>query len=324
MKKKSTKIVFLDAPTLDLGDLDLKPLQELGDYQSYGLKSREKLSSGALDAEVVLANKVLLGEKEFRQLKDLQLLCVTATGVNNVDLKAAQNHDIAVCNVAGYSTPSVVEHTLMMMLCFARRLKEHEEAALGGAWSESPLFTLLDFPFTELRGKRLGILGYGEIGRSLSRVARALGMEVLLGKIPGRTYGEKPARVSFNNLLSNSDFISLHCPLSQQTHHLINAKALKLMKPTAYLLNMARGPVVAEKDIAAALSKNQLAGYGADVTEVEPIPKNHPFLKKNLRKKLILTPHVAWASRESRQRLVEELAKNIESFLRGKKRNRVV
>ncbi|MCB1214947.1 MAG: D-2-hydroxyacid dehydrogenase [Deltaproteobacteria bacterium] len=324
MKKKAIKIVFLDAHTLDLGDLDLKPLKSLGDYQAFQCHAKDKLPKEALEAEILITNKVLFTEKDFRKLSSLKLLCISATGVNNVDLKAAENHDVGVCNATGYSTFGVVEHTLMMMLAFSHRFKEHNEAALGGTWSNSSSFTLLDFPFTELRGKRLGILGYGEIGRALSRVARALGMEVLIGKIPDRTYGEKPQRVSFHHLLSNSDFVTLHCPLSEYTKGLIDAKALKLMKEDAYLLNMARGPIVVEKDIVDALSKNKLAGYGADVSEVEPPPKNHPFFKKNLQNKIILTPHVAWASRESRQRLVEELAKNIEAFLKGKKRNRVV
>lgn len=329
--KKNPKIVFLDAASLDLGDLDMSPVFQLGSYRALPRSAPGKLPKPAQEADILLTNKVELGEAELAALPQLKLICVTATGVNNIDLPAAQACGIAVCNVAGYSTPSVVEHALMMLLSFSHRLLEHDGACKSGAWSRSPLFTLLDYPFAELRSKTLGIIGYGHIGRQVGRIAKAFGMQVIVAKLPGRNYAAKKEkknasvkRVPLSLLLRQSDFVSLHCALSDKTKHLMNAQSLALMKPSAYLINMARGPIVEEQAVAEALNKNRLAGYGTDVTATEPIPKNHPFLKKTMKHKVILTPHVAWASRESRQRLVDELGKNIAAFLKGKKRNRLV
>lgn len=320
---KRPKITFLDAATLDLGDLNLQSIRRLGRYRAFPACRGNRIPQAAGDADVIITNKMVLGKEEMQALPKLRLICVSATGVNNIDLEAAGRLGIAVTNVAAYSTPTVVEHALMLMLAFAHRLPEHDAAVKRGDWSRSPLFTLLDYPFSDLNGKTLGVVGYGTIGKKLAQIARHLGMKIVVAALPGRKYHTQPRRHSLDQVLRQSDFLSLHTALTPRTRGLINRKRLTKMKPAAYLLNLARGPVVVERDVVWALEKNRLAGYGADVTETEPLPKDHPFLKKSLAKKLLLTPHVAWASRESRQRLVDEIAKNIRAFRLGRRRNRV-
>jgi len=318
------KIVFLDAATLDLGDVDFRSLYRQGDFQPVSRCRSGRIPARLRDAQILISNKVPLKNKELPLFPNLKLVCVAATGVNNVDLRAAKKLGVGVCNVAGYSTTTVVEHTLMFLLTFSHRFMEHYQAVKEKKWSRSPLFTLLDYPFEDLEGKTLGILGYGHIGRRVAKLARALGMRVLKGKISGRQYPRSQGRVGLQELLRKSDFVSLNCPLSPLTQGLIHKKNLRLMKPSAYLINTARGPVVVEEDVVQALKNNRLAGYAADVTTQEPIPKGHPFLQKALKHKVILTPHIAWASRESRQRMIEEIAANIAAFKKGQRRNRVV
>jgi glycerate dehydrogenase len=211
----------------------------------------------------------------------------------------------------------------MFLLALGHRLREHDAAVKSGAWSRNPHFALLDFPFRDLAGKRLGILGYGHIGRRVARVARALGMEVVVGKIPGGKYSPRDKRISLRRLLQSCDYVSLHCPLSPRTEGLIDAKALAWMKPDACLLNLARGPIVDEAAVARALLQGKLTGYATDVMTQEPPPWKHPLLDPRLNDKVLFSPHIAWASRESRQRLIDEIAANIVAFQSGTRRNRV-
>jgi glycerate dehydrogenase len=324
MPGQQLKIVFLDAATVDLGDLRMDAIRRQGRYRAIPDCPRRSLPRECLDAEVVITNKVALDGRRLERFPRLRLVCVAATGVNNIDLAAAKRLGIGVCNVAGYSTSTVVEHTLMFLLAFSHRLMEHHQAVLRGEWSRSPFFTLLNYPFGDLEGKSLGVIGYGSIGRRVARLAEALGMRVWVAKIPGRKYGAAPKRFPLKTVLQKSDFVTLHCPLTRETKGLIDAEKLRWMRPSAYLLNLARGPIAVEAHVARALKNNRLAGYGADVTEREPLPKGHPFLRKSLSGKVLLTPHVAWASRESRQRLVDEIGRNIAAFRGGKKRNRIV
>jgi glycerate dehydrogenase len=317
-------ILFLDAATVDLGDVDLTRLRKQGQYSALALGPGDPLPALAREAEVLISNKFPLREAQFPKLPRLRLICVAATGTNNVDLEAARARGIAVCNVAGYSTPTVVEHALMFLLALSHRLHEQDAAVKRGEWSRGPYFALLNHPYSDLAKKTLGIVGYGALGRRVARLARALGMRVLVAKIPGRRYSRKGSRIPLTALLRRSDFISLHCPLSLQTQGLIDAKALAQMKPGAGLLNLARGPIVVEAAVAKALRAGKLAGYASDVLTEEPPPKHHPLLAAGLRDKVLLTPHIAWASRESRQRLVNEIAENIRSFCRGRRRNRIV
>lgn len=324
MPLKKPSILFLDAATVDLGDVAMKSLKNQGIYLALALHPGDPLPPVALGAEVVISNKYPLREAQFGFLPKLKLICVAATGTNNVDLEVAKRRGIAVCNVAGYSTPTVVEQTILFLLALGHRLLEHDAAAKTGTWSQGPHFALLNFPFQDLAGKRLGILGFGHIGRKVAKVAEALGMEVVVGKIPGGKYAAKEKRLEFSKLLATSDYISLHCPLSPRTEGLINAKALARMKKGAYLLNLARGPIVDEEALVKALKTGKLGGYASDVMSQEPPSSKHPLFDPALASKVLISPHIAWASRESRQRLVDEIASNIAAFRLGRRRNRIV
>jgi glycerate dehydrogenase len=316
-------IIFLDAGTVDLGDVDLAPLKKAGRFLSYVETVPSQIVGRSRGAAVVITNKCVLGGREMAALPRLKLICVAATGVNNIDLDAARRRGIAVANVPGYSTATVAEHAVLFLLALSHRLIEHHESALS-RWSRSGRFALLDHPFGDLKGKTLGIVGYGHIGRRVARLAGVLGMKVKIARLPGRRYARWPKRHSMQDMLKTSDFVTLHCPLGPTTHHLINKVALRRMKPGAYLLNLARGALVNERDLAQALRQGRLAGYATDVLEREPPPPNHPLLGKRLAGKVLLTPHIAWASRESRQRLVGEIARNIRAFQKGLRKNRIV
>ncbi len=318
-------LVFLDVSSVDWwGDIDLSPLRRLGRFKVYPDTTPAQMIPRSREADILITNKCLLGEKELIKLPQLKLIAVTATGVNNIDLKAAQNRGVAVTNVPGYSTKTVAEHALAFLLAFSHRLLEHHSSALSGKWSRSPLYTLVDYPFHDLNGKTLGIIGFGNIGREVARLTRGFGMKILVARIPGRNYPSSSRRLSLRGVFQKSDYVTIHCPLTKQTNQLINRSRLRWMKPTACLLNLARGPIVDEEAIANALAKNRLAGYATDVLFQEPPPRSHPLFRKNLADKVLITPHVAWASVESRQRLIDETAKNIEAFKKGKKRNRIV
>ncbi|MBF0493097.1 MAG: D-2-hydroxyacid dehydrogenase [Deltaproteobacteria bacterium] len=323
MSKQKIKIIFLDAASVNLGDIEVSRLKRQGDYQAYSQTLPEEIVERASEAEIIISNKVVLGQKVLSRLPHLKLIAVAATGYNNIAIKAAKKMNIAVANVAGYSTASVSEQTLLFLLAFSHRFLEHHEACLSGLWSRSPFYAELGFPYLNLQGKILGILGYGSIGRQVARVARALGMKVLLGKIPGRKYPNNKNRVSLKPLCEKADYISLHCPLSAHTKHLINSQTLSWMKRRPCLLNLARGAIVDEEALLHALQKGWVSGYATDVLEQEPPPANHPFFAKEFKNKILFSPHIAWASRESRQKLVNEIAANIEAFKRGIKRNRV-
>lgn len=316
-------VVFLDAGTVDLGDIGVSPLRRLGSYRAFADTPPSQIVSRSRLADVIITNKCVLGAREIAALPRLKLVAVAATGVNNVDLAAARRRRVAVANVAGYSTATVAEHALLFLLACSHRLREHHEAAWS-EWSRSGRFALLDHPYADLGGKTLGVLGYGAIGQRVARLAGAFGMKIAIARLPGRHYPATPKRRSLKEVLRSSDFVSLHCPLTAATRHLINGTTIRWMRPDAFLLNLSRGAVVSEEDVAQALLKGRLAGYATDVLSPEPPPQNHPLLDRRLREKILMTPHVAWASRESRQRLVDEIARNIRAFQNGRKRNRIV
>jgi len=327
MSKKQI-IAFLDASTVELGDVDNSSLRKLGHYRIFPLTQPGQVLRHARHAEVVITNKCKLDGRHFRQLPKLKLICVAATGVNNIDLEAAERSGIAVTNVRGYSTTTVAEHTMMLVLALSHRLLEHHawsvNGSLKGSWSRSPHFALLDFPYSDLAGKTLGIIGYGAIGRKVAKLARSFGMNISIAKLPGRSYPKVPKRSTLRDTLRTSDFVTLHCPLTQATHNLINKEKIRWMKRSTCLLNLARGPIVAEKDVAHALLTSKIRAYAGDVLAEEPPPSDHPLFDSRLRDKVIFTPHVAWASRESRQRLLNEIAENIRAFQKGRKRNRIL
>ncbi len=316
------KATILDAETIDCNDIDFTSLQALPYQWQYhaAMDDRKQCIKSLHDVEVVITNKVVLDREILQQTNALKLICVAATGINNVDLEAAAELGIAVTNVAGYSTPSVVQWVFTHLLALKSRLLEHHVAVRCGDWQVSPQFALLDYPFAELSGKTLGIVGYGTLGQAVAKVAEAFGMRVLICQ---RLAGEPvEGRVSLNVLLPQVDVLSLHCPLNEVTQNLIGAEELALMRPEAILINTARGGIVNEAALAHALREEKIAGAGVDVLSSEPPSADNPLLAAGV-PHLIVTPHVAWSSCESRQRLVGELAANIQSFLVGEERNRI-
>ncbi len=316
------RAVFLDLDTLDQGDMDLSGLKgAVTDWYAYPATKPEQTIERLQGAAVAISNKVVIDEAVMAAVPGLKLICVAATGYNNVDLDAAARYGVTVCNVRGYSTPSVVQQVFAMLLGLCRRLPDYQRMVSAGEWQRSEQFCLLDFPMQELNGKTLGIVGHGTLGKEVAKVAECFGMKVLLAQRPG---GEpQEGRIPLAELLSQVDVLSLHCPLTPQTKNLIGAAELAMMKPDAILINTARGGIVDEVALADALREGRLAGAGVDVLAQEPPVANNPLLSNEL-PNLILTPHVAWASVQARQRLTDELQRNIEAFSRGEPRNVIV
>ena len=307
--------VFLDHASLDLGDLDLSPLQQcFASLQLHEQSSPDQVSTRLQSASVAISNKAPLTAASFAANPQLKLVLVAATGTNNVDLAAAQAHGVTVCNCRAYGTPSVAQHTLLLLLALATRLTDYQQAVGDGAWQQASQFCLLDFPIMELQGKTLGLLGHGELGSAVGKLAEAFGMRVLLGQLPGRP--AQTNRLSLDELLPQVDALSLHCPLTEQTRNLIGARELALMKPQALLINTARGGLVDEQALADALRAGQLGGAALDVLSEEPPRHGNPLLAADI-PRLIITPHNAWASREARQRIVSQLAENATAFFAG-------
>jgi len=317
------EIVFLDEGTVNLRDTELSSLKRLGRYRGYATTSQADVIRRSSPADIVITNKCRIGRREFDSLPGLRMIAIAATGLNNIDLEEARRRGVVVANVPRYSTGPVAEHAILFILAFSHRLVEHHRAALG-RWARSRFYAILDYPFNEVAGRSLGIVGYGAIGRQVAKLARGLGMKVLVARIPGRRYRGGPSRRPLAEVLKKSDFVGIHCALSKGTRHLISRRNLRRMKSSAVLLNVARGAIVHEADVARALRKGWIAGYATDVLTKERPPANHPLLSRELRGKVLMTPHIAWASREARQRLVDEVAKNTEAFLMGRKRNRIV
>ena len=323
MKIRKPRIVFLDAGTVDYGDLSLRPLEVFGKITVYHHSAPKEIASRLRQAEIAVANKCVFSRKILKASKNLRCIAVTATGFNNIDLAAARECGIAVCNVPGYSTDTVAQNTVALMLVLAGNLLKYNEAAHSGLWSRSPFFVYGAYPILELRGKKLGIIGYGSIGKRVGQIAKALGMELMISRIPGRVYPakDKIKRLFFEKVIREADFVTLHTPLTDLTRDLINDRVLRKMKPSAFLLNCARGGIVNEKALLRALKSKQIAGAALDVLTEEPPPRNHILLGAP---NLLLLPHVSWASREVRTRLIGEVAQNIRAFLKGRKRNRIV
>lgn len=313
--------VLLDIATIDRADLDRTKLNAAcRRWQAHDYTTPAELAARIVDAEVAVTNKVVLDRAALTAASELKLICIAATGTNNVDLTAAAERNISVCNVTGYATPSVLQHVFALILAQLTRLADYGAAIADGAWQRSRSFCLLDYPIRELSGQRLGIIGYGELGRAVAHLAEAFGMSVLISERPGGP--SAPGRLPLPELLAQADIVTLHCPLADNTHHLINAEALELMKPTALLINTARGPLVDEEALAHALRNGAIGGASLDVLSEEPPHASHPLLAPDI-PNLILTPHTAWAARESRQRLLDEVARNIDAYNRGEARNRV-
>ena len=314
--------VLLDRDTIDAGgDIDFAALVSMfSQWQAYDYTLKDDTIERIDGASVIISNKVMLDEKALRSVPGLKLVCIAATGTNNVDLEAAKALAIPVCNVRGYATATVSQHALALILALSTRLIDYHEAVRSDRWQQARQFCLLDYPIRELAGKTLGIVGYGELGRGVARLGEALGMKLLIAQRPGGP--AEPGRIPLHELLPQVDVLSLHCPLTPETQNLIGAREFALMKRDAILINTARGGIVDEQALADALRQGRIGGAGVDVLTVEPPVKGNVLLDPDI-PNLIVTPHSAWASRETRQRLVDELVTNIRAFLKGSVRNPV-
>jgi glycerate dehydrogenase len=309
------RAVFLDHPSLDLGDLDMTPLREtFSALELCAQTAPEQVIERLQGAQVAISNKVLLDARTLAACPDLRLILVAATGTNNIDLAAARAQGISVSNCQGYGTPSVAQHTLMLLLNLATRLRDYQDAVGAGRWQQAKQFCLLDYPIIELEGKTLGLLGHGELGSAVARLAEAFGMRVLLGQIPGRP--ARADRLPLDELLPQVDALTLHCPLNEHTRHMIGARELALLKPSALVVNTARGGLIDEQALADTLRSGHLGGAATDVLSVEPPSAGNPLLANDI-PRLIVTPHNAWGSREARQRIVGQLAENARAFFNG-------
>ena len=315
------KGVFLDLASLAEQDLDLSAFgQVLADWRTYPATASDERLAHIGDAEIVVTNKVVLDEAILRASPNLKLICITATGFNNIAVDTARELGIVVSNVVAYATDSVVQHVFALMLAHHTRLFDYTAAVKRGDWTRSPQFCLLDYPVRELRGMTLGIIGYGELGHGVARIAEAFGMQVMVSQRPG---GEpREGRHPLSEVLRESDVITLHVPLLDNTYHLIDADALAQMKPTALLINTARGAVIDNVALADALRRGVIGGAALDVLDVEPPPLDHPLLADDI-PNLIVTPHSAWAGRQARQNVVDETVANIRAFVEGQPRNQV-
>lgn len=314
--------VFLDADTINPEELDLGCLeQKAAPLRLYGSTSHDQLLARTEGAQCVITNKVKLDRLFFERQPQVRLVCIIATGTNNVDLEAAKAHGVAVVNCRGYSTDSVAQHSLLLMLMLLRSSHSYQRQMDQGRWSQSELFCLLNAPIQETAGLTLGIVGYGEIGQKVHQLADAFGMKVLVSERIGCV--PRPERSPFSEVVEQSDIITLHCPLTDQTQGLMGSEVLSTMKPGAFLINTARGGLIDELALAKSLSSGQLGGAALDVLSEEPPSPHHPLLAPAL-PNLILTPHNAWASRRARQRAVEQTAENIGGWLAGRSLRRVV
>lgn len=324
MSKSPLRIVFLDAATF--GDFSLERFTAAWDCTVHQLTQPAEVLQRIDGFPIVVTNKVALDKSTIHspQAANLKLIAEAATGTDNIDLAAARDRGIPVCNVPGYAAQSVAQFTIALVLELATRAGSYGEVVRRGGWEKSPMYTSFDFSTTELAGKRLGIVGYGNIGRRVAGMARGLGMEISISARPGSTESPPAGRRPIDEVLKSSDFMSLHCPLTPDTKNMIDRRALGLMKPTAFLVNTARGALIDEAALIAALREKRLAGAALDVISREPPPADHPIIMaaKEL-DNLLVTPHCAWSAREARERLMNEVAENIASFIEGRNRNRV-
>ena len=311
------KAVFLDYASLDQNDLDTSALSSaFTELQLFASTDASEVLARVRDADVIISNKVIIDAATMQHCAKLKLILISATGTNNIDLEQARQQGIVVCNCQGYGTSSVAQHTLALMLALATSLMQYDQAVRQGNWNTATQFCLLDFPIVDLSGKTLGIIGYGELGKAVAKLAEAFGMQVLIAALPHRSSVDA-SRIALADLLPQVDFLTLHCPLTEQTQDLIAEQELALMKNSAFLINCARGGLVNEQALATALRQGMIAGAATDVLTVEP-PKNGNVLLSDDIPNLIITPHSAWGSRDSRQRMLHQLLENVMAFQAGK------
>ncbi len=311
------KIVLLDAKTLG-DDLDLGVFDAFGEVTLYQTTAAEETPGRISDAEIVITNKVVITQEMMQNSPKLKLVCIAATGMNNVDLEAAEALGITVKNVAGYSTQSVVQHTFAMALYLLEQMAYYDQRVKNGTWTASRLFTDVSRPFYEIAGKKWGIIGLGSIGREVAKVATAFGAEVCYYSTNGIDRDRTYQRSTLADLLKTCDIISIHAPLNEKTRNLIDRTNLPYIKERGILLNLGRGGIVNETDLAEAMHERTLYA-GLDVLEQEPIKADHPLLNIPRPQNLLITPHIAWTSIEARQKLLQGIVENIRSFLQEQK-----
>ncbi|MCH8536192.1 MAG: D-2-hydroxyacid dehydrogenase [Alkalimonas sp.] len=303
--------VFLDAGSV--GDADLSPLHQLAiELTLFAETKPSQVLARLQDATIAIVNKTELTAEVMQQLPQLKYIAVTATGLNNIDVAAARQAGIWVQNVQHYATASVAQHVFALLLQLTNQCQAYQQAIRDGRWSQSAHFCLLDYPMIELAGKTLCIIGYGTLGQATAQLAKAFGMQVIIAERPGIAC--RPNRVAFDKALTMADVISLHCPLTQQNHHLISSAQLRLMKPTAIVINTARGALIDTQALLDALRSETLYAAALDVLDTEPPPADHPALLKP-HPRLLLSPHVAWATAEARARLIQQVARDLSQWL---------
>lgn len=306
------KIVILDCETLG-EDLDLTPLNAFGKVISYATTSPDETLERIRFADIIITNKVVISATIMEETPDLKLICIAATGMNNVDLDAAKAKGIAVKNVAGYSTKSVVQHTFAMALYLLEKMAYYDKVVKEGTWSDSGLFTDVSRPFYEISGKKWGVIGLGTIGQEVAKIATAFGAEVSYYSTSGKNFDQTYPHQSLTLLLKECDIISIHAPLNDDTHNLINENNLPYLKDEAILLNLGRGGIINETDLACELDRRTLYA-GLDVLEKEPLALNNRLNEVKHKERLLITPHIAWTSIEAREKLLEGIVDNIKHF----------
>lgn len=314
------KIAVLDRCTVTNGDISFAPMEAVGKVIYYDVLPPAEIPAAIGDCDAVVVNKARITAEIMDACPNLKFIGLFATGYNNIDTAAAARRGIVVCNVPGYSTQSVAQHTFALMLHFASRVDEYAASVARGDWANASTFSYLSFPSHELCGRTLAIYGYGNIGRKVADIGRAFGMKVIATVHSPRPAEDGVEFVDVNELFSRADYLSLHCPLTEETRHLVNAQTLSLMKPTAYIINTARGGVIEEDALCDALNSGRLAGAGIDVLDTEPMRPSHPYLTA---KNCYITPHVAWGTLDARSRLITMVAENLKAFEDGKPINKV-
>lgn len=314
------KIVVMERDTLG-EDVSLQQFTQLGEVVCYGKSDPKENARRIEDADIIVVNKILMNEELLQHAKAVKLICLTATGTNNVDFAYTNSRGIVVTNVKSYSTNSVVQHTFALLFYVYEKLAYYDRFVKSGEYIRNDIFSHFIVPFHELAGKTWGIIGLGEIGSKVGEIAEQFGCRVCYYSTSGAHDSQRFTRVSLGELLQTSDVVSIHAPLNDRTMGLIGEEQLRLMKEDAVLLNLGRGPIVQQEALARALRENWIGGAGLDVLTVEPMAADNPLIATQDSTKLIITPHIAWATVEARQRCADEVLRNIQAFLRGEKRN---
>ena len=324
IKKRGHNMKVVALERINVGyDVDVSQFHELGELIEYDISTPEQVAERGQGAEVLIVNKLPINATTISKLPELKLICLTATGSDNVDTEYCRDQGIAVCNVKGYSTESVVQHTFATLFYVLEKLNYYDQYVKSGSYEKCEIFTHFSKHFIEIKDKTWGIIGLGEIGLGVARVASAFGCKVIYYSTSGKNSTNDYQQVDFETLLQTSDIISVHAPLNEYTRNLMTLDAFRKMKQTAYFINMGRGPIVNEADLAEALEQDMIAGAALDVLSAEPIREDNPLGRIKDSNKLLITPHIAWATTEARARVMDEVYQNIVAYQKGEKRNRI-